>query len=72
MIDHKIVGQIPINNNKASFVTNETPFTSNHPGGVNVSFCDGSVHFLTSTTSLKILQMMATRAGGEVFQLPTQ
>ena len=53
-----------------SFFTNETPYTSNHGGGgVNVALCDGSVRFLTKSTPLTTLQMLATRAGGEVVTL---
>jgi prepilin-type N-terminal cleavage/methylation domain-containing protein/prepilin-type processing-associated H-X9-DG protein len=68
MIDNKVV-TYPIGYT-GSYFANETPFTSNHTGGVNMVFCDGSVHFLSKTTDLTILQMLATRAGGEVFQLP--
>jgi prepilin-type N-terminal cleavage/methylation domain-containing protein/prepilin-type processing-associated H-X9-DG protein len=41
---------------------------SQHPGGCNVVFGDGSVHFLTltSTSQLSILQALTTRATGEV------
>jgi prepilin-type N-terminal cleavage/methylation domain-containing protein/prepilin-type processing-associated H-X9-DG protein len=68
MIDHKIVTyQIGYT---GQFFTNETPFTSNHGGrGVNVSFCDGSVRYLPTTTDLTLLQSLATRAGGEVVNL---
>jgi prepilin-type processing-associated H-X9-DG protein len=69
MIDHKIVAN-PINFVGSNFYTNETPFTSTHSGGVNISFCDGSVRFMPQTTDLKILQMLATRAGGEVVSPP--
>jgi prepilin-type N-terminal cleavage/methylation domain-containing protein/prepilin-type processing-associated H-X9-DG protein len=68
MIDHKAV-TYPIGYT-GSFFTNETPFTSNHNGGVNLLFGDGSVHFLTNTTDLRVLQMLATRAGGEVVAPP--
>src|SRR5262245_17521959 len=65
MIDHKVV-TYPIGY-AGSFYTNETPFTSNHGGGgANVVMCDGSVRFLPQSTNLLTLQMMATRAGGEV------
>ncbi len=64
MIDHKYV-QYPINY-KGVYLPNQTPYTSNHPGGVNFVYCDGSVRFLSTTTSLTILQALATRAGGEV------
>jgi prepilin-type N-terminal cleavage/methylation domain-containing protein/prepilin-type processing-associated H-X9-DG protein len=68
MIDHKAV-TYPIGYT-GSFFTNETPFTSNHPGGVNVVFCDGSVRFLTKATPLTALQAMATRYGGETVVEP--
>jgi prepilin-type N-terminal cleavage/methylation domain-containing protein/prepilin-type processing-associated H-X9-DG protein len=68
MIDHKIVAW-PIGYT-GKFLVNETPFTSNHSGGVNVLFCDGSVHFLTKDTPLTLLQALATRANGEVVALP--
>jgi prepilin-type N-terminal cleavage/methylation domain-containing protein/prepilin-type processing-associated H-X9-DG protein len=68
MIDNKVV-TYPIGFTGKVFA-NETPFTSNHTGGVNMVFCDGSVHFMSQTTDLTVLQMLATRAGGEVLQLP--
>jgi prepilin-type N-terminal cleavage/methylation domain-containing protein/prepilin-type processing-associated H-X9-DG protein len=64
MIDHKVL-TYPIGYT-GDFFTNETPYTSNHSGGVNVAYCDGSVHFLTKQTNLGVLQQLATRAGGEV------
>jgi prepilin-type N-terminal cleavage/methylation domain-containing protein/prepilin-type processing-associated H-X9-DG protein len=69
MIDHKIMDVNPINY-AGSYFTNETPMTSMHPGGVNVSLCDGSVRFLMATTPLPVLGQLATRAGGEVVSLP--
>ena len=39
---------------------------SNHPSGVNTSFCDGSVRFLGNSVSLAVWQAFATRAGSEV------
>jgi prepilin-type processing-associated H-X9-DG protein len=41
-------------------------FGSYHPGGANFAFCDGSVKFVKSTTDLRVLAALATRAGGEV------
>jgi prepilin-type N-terminal cleavage/methylation domain-containing protein/prepilin-type processing-associated H-X9-DG protein len=47
-------------------------FSSNHPGGVNLLFADGSVHFVQSITGEGQLhadfQALGTRAGGEVLQ----
>jgi prepilin-type processing-associated H-X9-DG protein len=64
MIDTKIL-QHPINY-KGAFQYNNTPYTSQHTGGVNVGLCDGSVRFLRDTTPLNVLQALATRANGEV------
>ena len=40
--------------------------SSRHPGGVNVAFADGSVHFLKSTVSPAAWYALATVAGNEV------
>ena len=40
--------------------------SSNHPGGVNVSFMDGSVRFIKNTVGLNAWWALGTRAGGEV------
>ena len=40
--------------------------SSNHPGGVNVAFLDGSVKFLKNSVSLPTWRGIATMAGGEV------
>ena len=39
---------------------------SQHPGGVNVLLCDGSVRFLKQTTAPRPLAALCTRNGGEV------
>lgn len=41
-------------------------FGSNHPGGSNFAFGDGSVRFVKSSVSPKIYQHLANRADGEV------
>jgi prepilin-type N-terminal cleavage/methylation domain-containing protein/prepilin-type processing-associated H-X9-DG protein len=42
------------------------PPTSYHPGGVNVLFLDGSVHFVTQTINRSTWRALGTRAGQEV------
>jgi prepilin-type N-terminal cleavage/methylation domain-containing protein/prepilin-type processing-associated H-X9-DG protein len=39
---------------------------SNHSGGVNVLYADGSVHFVANAIPLATWRALATRAGGEV------
>jgi prepilin-type N-terminal cleavage/methylation domain-containing protein/prepilin-type processing-associated H-X9-DG protein len=46
--------------------TNNKGIYSFHPGGANVLFADGSVHFLRDGTSIQVVAALATRAGGEV------
>ena len=45
--------------------------TSNHPGGVNVSFMDGSVHFIKNSVSLPTWWFMGTRGRGEIISADT-
>jgi prepilin-type processing-associated H-X9-DG protein len=44
-------------------------FWSLHPGGAHFLYADASVHFLTYESD-HVLLALATRAGGEVFELP--
>jgi prepilin-type processing-associated H-X9-DG protein len=46
--------------------TNDREVYSFHPGGANVVFADGSVHFLKVGLDIRILAALVTRAGGEV------
>jgi prepilin-type N-terminal cleavage/methylation domain-containing protein/prepilin-type processing-associated H-X9-DG protein len=46
--------------------TNDNAIYSFHPGGAQVLFADGSVHFLPASMSLEVLASLVTRAGGEV------
>lgn len=49
---------------------NNVSFGSNHPGGCHFLAGDGSAHFLTENTELKLLQALATRSGEEPVNLP--
>lgn len=44
-------------------------YWSDHPGGANFAFCDGSVRFLAYSANA-ILPALGTRAGGEVVEIP--
>jgi len=46
------------------------PLVSNHTGGVNALFCDGSVHFISNGIDLYTLACLATKDDGLVFTLP--
>ncbi len=46
--------------------TDAVTATSNHPGGVNVVFCDGSVHFIKNSTNPQTWWALGSRAMGEV------
>lgn len=50
--------------------TSYTTARSLHPGGVNVSMCDGSVRFITETVSQEIWEAICSSQGGEVFESP--
>jgi len=39
---------------------------SNHPGGVNLALCDGSVRFVADSVDFSTWQALATYMGGEV------
>lgn len=41
-------------------------FRSDHAGGVQFCFVDGSIHFITDSINARVLDALATRAGGEV------
>jgi prepilin-type N-terminal cleavage/methylation domain-containing protein/prepilin-type processing-associated H-X9-DG protein len=40
-----------------------------HPGGVNMLFADGSIHFLRSSIDRAVFRALGTRAGGEVVDI---
>jgi prepilin-type processing-associated H-X9-DG protein len=46
-----------------------TTASSFHTGGVNVLFCDGSVHFVSSSINADTWTAIGTRAGGETVDM---
>jgi prepilin-type N-terminal cleavage/methylation domain-containing protein/prepilin-type processing-associated H-X9-DG protein len=52
-------GPYPIN------VTNDNEIYSFHPGGANVLFADGSVHFLADTLDIRVVAKLITAAANE-------
>jgi len=48
---------------------NHVSLASNHPGGVNIAMCDGSVRYLRDSTPLDTLLRLASRHGGETITL---
>ena len=56
-----------------AFAINQAPsfendIRSQHPGGANGLFSDGSTKFLSETLDLRVLAAICTRSGGEVVQ----
>jgi prepilin-type N-terminal cleavage/methylation domain-containing protein/prepilin-type processing-associated H-X9-DG protein len=41
-------------------------FSSGHPGGVNLLFADGAVHFVMNNLNHAVFMALGTRAGGEI------
>ncbi|MHB0955440.1 MAG: DUF1559 family PulG-like putative transporter [Pirellulaceae bacterium] len=48
----------------------ENDIHSEHPGGANGLFCDGSARFLAETINLRVLAALCTRAGREIVESP--
>ncbi|HTU93359.1 MAG TPA: DUF1559 domain-containing protein, partial [Gemmataceae bacterium] len=44
---------------------NNHSFRSQHPGGLQFAFADGSVHFVATTINLNLYRALATIQGGE-------
>jgi prepilin-type processing-associated H-X9-DG protein len=41
-----------------------------HPGGVNLTFCDGSVRFINDSVDGVVFDAAGSRDGGEALGLP--
>ena len=52
--------------NRRQELSDESGFSSFHPGGAHFAFVDGSVHFLSEGIDHQVLEYLATRAGGEL------
>ena len=70
--DNRAQANPPANSANAFRTTYEelrwTAWGSQHPGGANLAFADGSARFLSETLPAATLQALSTRAGGEVVQ----
>jgi prepilin-type processing-associated H-X9-DG protein len=47
-------------------VSQNNEMWSDHRGGVNAAFCDGSAHFLSQLLDVKVVEALCTRDSGEV------
>jgi prepilin-type N-terminal cleavage/methylation domain-containing protein/prepilin-type processing-associated H-X9-DG protein len=52
--------------NSPGSITDAITATSNHPGGVNVALCDGSVRFVKDTVGIPVWWALGTRNLGEI------
>jgi prepilin-type N-terminal cleavage/methylation domain-containing protein/prepilin-type processing-associated H-X9-DG protein len=62
---------LPVNSTAPDCIAHGNGFfaaRSQHPGGVNVLFADGSVRFVSNGIQLQTWRALSTRAGGEVVQ----
>ncbi|MDR1384481.1 MAG: DUF1559 domain-containing protein [Planctomycetaceae bacterium] len=56
-------------NNRKDDVLNRAA-RSEHPGGINVAACDGSVHFILQRINFDVYQAICTRSGNESEAIP--
>lgn len=59
-----------INEKSAEKSWNEERIFSEHSGGANALFCDGSVHFFSGGTDPVLIRALCSRNGGEIVTLP--
>jgi prepilin-type processing-associated H-X9-DG protein len=68
-INFRLSPNMPAAERSLAFNKRLLGYSSDHPGGANFLFGDGSVRFLTDGLNLLILQALVTRSGGEVTQI---
>jgi len=51
-------------------ISNHGPYGSYHPGGCDMSFCDGSVSFFAESIDMTVYLALASRDGGETVEKP--
>ena len=61
---------LPCENTGGSHTNDSLVARSHHAGGVQVSMCDGSIHFITNSIDLQLWQDLSSQAGNEVVTLP--
>jgi prepilin-type N-terminal cleavage/methylation domain-containing protein/prepilin-type processing-associated H-X9-DG protein len=49
-----------------TMLLNDLQFGSDHPGGANFTFADGSVHMISETIDMTVYKDMSTKDGGEI------
>jgi prepilin-type N-terminal cleavage/methylation domain-containing protein/prepilin-type processing-associated H-X9-DG protein len=64
--DHLLPPNNPCWQPNGDFWQMVTPASSYHLGGVNIVFCDGSVHYITDDIDPTVWTALGTRSGGEV------
>ncbi|MDX2037379.1 MAG: DUF1559 domain-containing protein [Isosphaeraceae bacterium] len=64
--DAPAVGSLGLRNDNRALGFGQFGFRSQHPGGVNFLFLDGSVRFIKETVNMNVYKGLSTRTGGEV------